>query len=37
MLGNADNQTADTAFIANPESHGCAGPVEVIETHFSKV
>ncbi|SDL69650.1 AAA family ATPase [Aliiruegeria lutimaris] len=37
MTVNADNQAAVTAFLANPETHGSTEPVEVIETHISKV
>ncbi|WP_212523397.1 bifunctional aminoglycoside phosphotransferase/ATP-binding protein [Actibacterium sp. MT2.3-13A] len=32
-----DDQSAVTAFLAAPETHGARGPVEIIETHISKV
>ena len=33
----ADNQQAATALLADSATHGIAGPVEVIETHISRI
>ncbi|KGB80733.1 aminoglycoside phosphotransferase [Rhodovulum sp. NI22] len=32
-----EDQTATIEFLKDPATHGCAGPVEVIETHISMV